>query len=54
MPRVEPTDVVIQDDYTHDVLFRASDGSYLVFDTTCLAELVGSQFGTMNRARMNC
>ncbi len=33
-PRVEPRDVIIQDEYTHDVLFRAADGSYLVFDTT--------------------
>ena len=33
-PRLEPTDVVIQDEYTHDVLFRASDGSFLVFDAT--------------------
>jgi len=30
----EPTDVVIQDEYTHDVLFGASDGSFLVFDAT--------------------
>lgn len=33
-PRVEPRDVIVQDEYTHDVLFRAVDGSYLVFDTT--------------------
>lgn len=33
-PRVEPRDVIIQDEYTHDVLFRAADASYLVFDTT--------------------
>jgi hypothetical protein len=33
-PRFMPDDVVIQDEYTHDVLFRAPDGSYLVFDTT--------------------
>ena len=33
-PRIEPADVVIQDEYTHDVLFRASDGSFLNFDTT--------------------
>ena len=33
-PRVEPRDVIVQDEYTHDVLFRAADGSYLVFDTT--------------------
>jgi hypothetical protein len=33
-PRVLPADVVIQDEYTHDVLFRAADGSVLVFDAT--------------------
>ena len=29
-----PSDVIIQDEFTHDVIFRASDGSCLVFDTT--------------------
>ena len=29
-----PGDVVIQDEYTHDVIFVASDGSALVFDVT--------------------
>lgn len=33
-PRLEPFDVVIQDEYTHDVLFRAEDKSFLVFDAT--------------------
>ena len=33
-PRFLPGDVVIQDEYTHDVGFRAPDGSVLVFDTT--------------------
>jgi hypothetical protein len=33
-PPLRPADVVIQDEYTHDVLFGASDGSFLVFDTT--------------------
>ena len=33
-PRFEPVDVVIQDEYTHDVLFGAKDGSFLVFDAT--------------------
>lgn len=33
-PRVEPRDVIIQDEYSHDVLFRGADGSCLVFDTT--------------------
>jgi hypothetical protein len=33
-PRFTPIDVVIQDEYTHDVSFRAPDGSTLVFDTT--------------------
>jgi hypothetical protein len=29
-----PDDVVIQDEYTHDVLFRFAGDCYLVFDTT--------------------
>lgn len=33
-PRIDPVDVVIQDEYNHDVLFGAVDGSFLVFDTT--------------------
>ena len=33
-PRLQPADVVIQDEYTHDVIFRAGDESYLVFDTS--------------------
>jgi hypothetical protein len=33
-PPLRPADVVIQDEYTHDVLFAASDGSWLVFDAT--------------------
>lgn len=33
-PPLKPVDVVIQDEYTHDVLFGASDGSFLVFDAT--------------------
>jgi hypothetical protein len=33
-PRLEPADVIIQDEYTHDVLFGARDGSFLVFDAT--------------------
>jgi hypothetical protein len=33
-PRLLPDDVVIQDEYTHDVLFRAADDVYLVFDAT--------------------
>ena len=33
-PRFTPGEVVIQDEYTHDVSFRATDGSALVFDTT--------------------
>ncbi|HEV7766172.1 MAG TPA: hypothetical protein VGQ76_14300 [Thermoanaerobaculia bacterium] len=33
-PRVLPGDVVMQDEYTHDVIFTAPDGSTLVFDTT--------------------
>jgi hypothetical protein len=38
MFRQEPpwtaVDVVVQDEYTHDVLFGAPDGSFVVFDTT--------------------
>ncbi len=33
-PPFAPADVVIQDEFTHDVIFRASDRSTLVFDTT--------------------
>lgn len=33
-PPFRPVDVVIQDEYTHDVSFRAPDGSFLVFDAT--------------------
>jgi hypothetical protein len=33
-PRLRPEDVVIQDEYSHDVLFRAPDDSYFVLDTT--------------------
>lgn len=33
-PPLRPVDVVIQDEYTHDVLFGAADGSFLVFDAT--------------------
>lgn len=33
-PRFVPADVVIQDEYTHDVLFEAPDGTVLVFDAT--------------------
>jgi hypothetical protein len=32
--RLMPGEVVIQDEYTHDVIFLALDGSALVFDTT--------------------
>ena len=32
--RLVPGDVIIQDEYTHDVIFIASDGSALVFDAT--------------------
>lgn len=33
-PRFTPEDAVIQDEFTHDILVRAPDGSYLVFDAT--------------------
>jgi hypothetical protein len=32
--RITPEDVVVQDEYTHDVLFRTADDTYLVFDTS--------------------
>lgn len=33
-PPLMPGEVVIQDEFTHDVLFAAGDGSFLVFDVT--------------------
>ena len=33
-PKIAPEDVVVQDEYTHDVLFRAAENTYLVFDTS--------------------
>jgi hypothetical protein len=33
-PRLMPEDVVVQDEYTHDVFFAAGDGRYVVFDAT--------------------
>ena len=33
-PKISPEDVVVQDEYTHDVLFRTSENTYLVFDTS--------------------
>ena len=33
-PKIAPEDVVVQDEYTHDVLFRTADSEYLVFDTS--------------------
>ena len=33
-PKIAPEDVIVQDEYTHDVLFRAAGGEYLVFDTS--------------------
>jgi hypothetical protein len=32
--RLMPADVVVQDEYTHDVVFLADDGSALAFDAT--------------------
>ena len=32
--RLMPGEVVVQDEYTHDVVFLAADGSALVFDAT--------------------
>ncbi len=33
-PKIVPADVVIQDEYSHDVIFKASGDCFLVFDTT--------------------
>ncbi len=33
-PKLIPEDVVVQDEYTHDVLFRAGENTYLDFDTS--------------------
>jgi hypothetical protein len=33
-PRFMPGDVVIQDEYTHDVMFRALEDLFVVFDAT--------------------
>ena len=33
-PPRELVDVVVQDEYTHDVVFAFGEGVYLVFDTT--------------------
>ena len=33
-PRITPEDVVVQDEYSHDVLFRTAENTYLVFDTS--------------------
>lgn len=33
-PRIIPDDVIVQDEYSHDVLFRTGEDCFLVFDTT--------------------
>lgn len=33
-PKLEILDVVIQDEYTHDVIAKLGEGRYLCFDTT--------------------
>lgn len=33
-PRAEIVEVVVQDEYTHDVVLAWRDGLYLVFDST--------------------
>jgi hypothetical protein len=33
-PPIELLDVVVQDEFTHDVVMRWSEGLFLVFDTT--------------------
>jgi hypothetical protein len=32
--RADLVDVIVQDEFTHDVLVRQADGSFLCFDTT--------------------
>ena len=32
--RAELVDVIVQDEFTHDVIVRKIDGAYIVFDTT--------------------
>lgn len=32
--RADLTDVIVEDEFTHDVLVRRADGSYLCFDST--------------------
>ena len=39
--RLTPSDVVIQDEYTHDVIFVANDGSSIAFDATRLGAING-------------
>ena len=34
LPPIEIINVVTQDEYTHDVVFRIADDGFLVFDTT--------------------
>ncbi len=33
-PAVDIDEILTQDEYTHDVVFRLADNRYLVFDTT--------------------
>lgn len=33
-PPMEIVNIVAQDEYTHDVVFRAAEDGFLVFDTT--------------------
>ena len=39
-PRAEFVDVVVQDEYTHDVIVRISDQLYAVFAATCLGAVL--------------
>ncbi len=32
--RADVVDVIVQDEYSHDLVVRQRDGSYLCFDTT--------------------
>jgi hypothetical protein len=39
-PRAEFVDVIVQDEYNHDVIVRVSDREYAVFDTSWLGAVM--------------
>jgi hypothetical protein len=39
-PRAEFVNVVVQDEYTHDVVVRIADDLYAVYATTCLGAIL--------------